>query len=96
PEKVKTFSDERLTFTEEQVKAETSRCLSCGQAKVDQKICIGCGLCTVQCNFDAIHLSKLPDEQCAEGVVYEKIIPKVVKEEVKKTKRLLNTKIHAY
>ena len=95
PEKVKSFSDERLTFTEEQVKAETSRCLSCGAALVDQKICIGCGLCTTRCEFDAIHLSKLPDDQCAEGVVYEKIIPKVVQEEAKKVKRLAIKKIRA-
>ena len=95
PEKVKSFSDERLTFTEEQVKAETSRCLSCGAALVDQKICIGCGLCTTRCEFDAIHLSKLPDDQCAEGVVYEKIIPKVIQEEAKKVKRLAIKKIRA-
>ncbi len=95
PEKVKSFSDERLTFTEEQVKAETSRCLSCGAALVDQKICIGCGLCTTRCEFDAIHLSKLPDEDCAEGVVYEKIIPKVIQEEAKKVKRLAIKKIRA-
>ena len=45
----------------EQVKTETARCLSCGAAKVDQKICIGCGLCTVQCKFDAIHLDKVQE-----------------------------------
>jgi NADPH-dependent glutamate synthase beta subunit-like oxidoreductase len=95
PEKVKSFSDERLTFTEEQVKAETARCLSCGAARVDQKVCIGCGLCTTRCEFDAIHLSKLPDEECAEGVVYEKIIPKVIQEEAKKVKRLAIKKIRA-
>ncbi|MBR1704674.1 MAG: FAD-dependent oxidoreductase, partial [Clostridia bacterium] len=95
PQKIKSFSDERLTFTEEQVKAETARCLSCGAALVDQKICIGCGLCTVQCNFDAIHLSRLPDEECTEGVVYEDLIPKVVKEELKKTKKLAIKRIRA-
>jgi len=50
------FVDNRLIFTEEQVKAETSRCLSCGATIVDENKCIGCGLCTTKCEFDAIHL----------------------------------------
>ena len=54
--KVRTKSDERLTFTEEQLKKETARCLGCGATVVDQNICIGCGLCTTRCKFDAIHL----------------------------------------
>ncbi len=50
------FADPRLTFTEEQVKAETARCLGCGATIVDANKCIGCGLCTTRCEFDAIHL----------------------------------------
>ncbi len=50
------FKDNRLTLTEEQVKIETSRCLSCGASVVDPNKCIGCGLCTTRCEFDAIHL----------------------------------------
>ena len=50
------FVDNRLIFTEEQVKAETSRCLGCGASVVDPNKCIGCGLCTTRCEFDAIHL----------------------------------------
>lgn len=50
------FADAHGTLTEEQVKIETSRCLSCGASKVDSHKCIGCGLCTTQCEFDAIHL----------------------------------------
>ena len=65
------------------------------RAYVDQELCIGCGLCTTRCEFDAIHLSKLPDDQCAEGVVYEKIIPKVIQEEAKKVKRRAIKKIRA-
>ncbi len=57
-----TFSDEREAFTEEQVKTETNRCLSCGAAQVDPVACIGCGVCTTRCQFDAIHLSKVRDE----------------------------------
>ncbi|MGN0440527.1 MAG: 4Fe-4S binding protein, partial [Hominenteromicrobium mulieris] len=52
----KTFHNDRITFTEEQVKAEASRCLGCGATIVDQNKCIGCGLCTTKCEFDAIHL----------------------------------------
>lgn len=50
------FKDAHLTLTEEQVKTETSRCLSCGASYVDPNKCIGCGLCTTRCQFDAIHL----------------------------------------
>ena len=46
--KAKTFADARETFTEEQVRKETARCL-------------GCGLCTTKCKFDAIHLKKVRD-----------------------------------
>ncbi len=50
------FYDPRKVFTEEQVKTECSRCLSCGLNIVDENRCIGCGLCTTRCEFDAIHL----------------------------------------
>ena len=60
-EKVKTFSDARVTFTEEQVKAETARCLGCGASFVDPNKCLGCGVCTTRCKFDAIHLKKVRD-----------------------------------
>lgn len=50
------FKDAHLTFTEEQVKMEANRCLSCGVSYVDPNKCIGCGLCTTRCQFDAIHL----------------------------------------
>ena len=60
-EKAKTFSDARVTFTEEQVRKETARCLGCGATKVDEYMCIGCGICTTRCKFDAIHLKKVRD-----------------------------------
>ena len=56
--KARSFEHDRLTFTEEQVKAEASRCLGCGVSVVDQNKCIGCGLCTTKCMFDAIHLRR--------------------------------------
>nr|MCR4879861.1 4Fe-4S binding protein [Bacilli bacterium] len=55
---IKSFEDFRLPLTEEQVKKEASRCLSCGACHVDVNKCIGCGLCTTRCNFDAIHITR--------------------------------------
>ena len=52
----KTFRDLRGTFTEEQLKKETERCLGCGATVVDTYKCVGCGICTTKCKFDAIHL----------------------------------------
>ncbi|MBP5289998.1 MAG: FAD-dependent oxidoreductase, partial [Paludibacteraceae bacterium] len=50
------FAEYHGTLTEEQVKRETARCLSCGASVVDENRCIGCGICTTKCGFDAIHL----------------------------------------
>ena len=50
------FSEYMVTLTEEQVRKETARCLSCGASVVDENRCIGCGICTTKCGFDAIHL----------------------------------------
>lgn len=83
--KALTFADERKTFTKEQVKIETARCLGCGAARVDQKICIGCGLCTTRCKFDAIHLQKKFN---AWGEPYEKLVPVVAKGVVAKAARM--------
>lgn len=57
----KTFRDLRGTFTEEQMKIETHRCLDCGSAVVDESLCVGCGICTTKCKFDAIRLEKVTD-----------------------------------
>lgn len=54
----KPFEEYHLTLTAEQVKKETARCLSCGASVVDPNKCIGCGLCTTKCAFDAIHLHR--------------------------------------
>lgn len=72
PEQAKhTMRDLRGTFTEEQVKKETERCLGCGATVVDQNICVGCGICTTKCRFDAIHLERRYD---GHEVPYEKLI----------------------
>ncbi|MDD6038702.1 MAG: FAD-dependent oxidoreductase [bacterium] len=54
----KKFADAHKTLTEEQVKIETARCLGCGASIVDPNKCIGCGVCTTKCAFDAIKLHR--------------------------------------
>ena len=56
------FRSDAGVFTEEQVKKETARCLGCGATIVDENQCVGCGICTTKCEFDAIHLQRdLPE-----------------------------------
>lgn len=57
------FKDNRVTFTEEQLMKETERCLKCGVSIIDENKCIGCGLCTTKCKFDAIKIKKVFDGQ---------------------------------
>ena len=57
----KSFKDLRGTLTEEQIKKEASRCLGCGCVVLDEDMCIGCGICTTKCKFDAISLKKVMD-----------------------------------
>ena len=71
-----TFSDLRETFTEEQVKKETARCLGCGVVVADEFMCIGCGACTTKCRFDAISLVKTHDAEGADLKDIKKIIIK--------------------
>ena len=68
------FRDARLPFTEEQVKAETARCLGCGASVVDPNKCIGCGVCTTKCAFNAIKLHRERPE-CSTMIVSEEKIP---------------------
>ena len=60
-ESKKTFKDLRGTLSEEQMKKEASRCLGCGCVVIDEDLCIGCGICTTKCKFDAIRLEKTVD-----------------------------------
>ena len=85
-EKAKTFSDARVTFTEEQVRKECARCLGCGATKVDPYLCIGCGICTTRCKFDAIHLKKVRDWHAG---TYETMPIKAAANLVKKTGGIL-------
>lgn len=80
-----TFKDLRGTFTEEQIKKETERCLSCGATVVDEFLCVGCGACTTKCKFDAISLVRKYD---GEGVAYEDLKPVVIKQILKRKGRI--------
>ncbi|SKA92893.1 NADPH-dependent glutamate synthase beta chain [Caloramator quimbayensis] len=80
-----TFRDLRGTFTEEQVKKETERCLGCGATIVDEFMCVGCGLCTTKCKFDAIKLVRKYDKS---GLEFEKIKPTVMKYALKRKVRI--------
>lgn len=90
PESSKTFKDTRLTFTEEQMKKETERCLGCGAAIVDEYMCVGCGQCTTKCKFDAIHLEKVFE---GEGVSFEKLKPIVLKTMIKREGKIAVRKV---
>lgn len=82
----KSFREIRTTLTEEQVRKETSRCLSCGATIVDQNRCIGCGLCTTKCKFDAIELHRDHPEASKMVVAEDKfkyILPYAAKRAVK-------------
>lgn len=81
-----TFRDLSHSLTEEQIKAETSRCLSCGASVVDPNKCIGCGVCTTKCVFDAIHLHReIPGASVmrASEDKLKYILPNMVKQSIK-------------
>ena len=59
----RTFKDLRGDLTEEQIKKEVKRCLGCGCAVIDEDLCVGCGICTTKCKFDAIRLEKTLDNR---------------------------------
>lgn len=86
--KEKTFGDTRTTFTEEQVRKETARCLSCGATKVDEYLCVGCGLCTTKCEFDAIRLEMRTDMKPVQAGTFETMPIKVAEHVVKKVGRI--------
>lgn len=88
PEAKNSFKDDRVTFTEEQMKKETERCLGCGAAKVDAYMCVGCGQCTTKCKFDAIQLIKtghsVPN-------TYEKLPMKMAANAIKRAGKIVAT-----
>ena len=81
-----TFRDERVAFTAQQVRAETARCLGCGASIVDPNKCIGCGVCTTKCAFDAIHLHRERPECSTMYACEDKmkaILPYMIKRNIK-------------
>lgn len=89
-ESKKTFKDLRTTFNEKQIHEETQRCLSCGATVVDEYMCVGCGVCTTKCKFDAISLVRKYD---GEGVAYENVKPIVVKQMLKRKVKMTTKKV---
>ncbi len=82
------FVDAHKTLTEEQVHTETGRCLSCGAAYVDPNKCIGCGICTTKCHFDAIHLVR-DHPKCSEMKRAEKKVGTLLKYAAKRQVKIL-------
>ena len=81
-----TFRDERVAFTAQQVRAETARCLGCGASIVDPNKCIGCGVCTTKCAFDAVHLHRERPECSTMYACEDKmkaILPYMIKRSIK-------------
>ena len=82
------YKDLHLTLTEEQVKTETARCLSCGASYVDPNLCIGCGLCTTKCQFDAIHLIR-DNPKCSDMRVAEDKVTGLMKYEISRLGKII-------
>ena len=82
--KASSFRDDRLTFTEEQLKEETARCLGCGASFVDPNKCLGCGVCTTRCRFDAIHLRKRTNVESIDYFDRPKVLPEFIAQRQKK------------
>ena len=82
------FRDAHITFTEEQVKAETARCLGCGATVVDPNKCIGCGVCTTKCEFDAITLHRDRPE-CTKMVTAEEKFNLIIPYQIKRAGKII-------
>ena len=67
------WDDPTRAFTEEQIRTECARCLKCGASIVDPNKCIGCGLCTTRCEFDAIHLHRDNPDASRMGKAEDKV-----------------------
>ena len=84
------FKDDRATFTEDQIRKETARCLGCGASVVDPTMCVGCGMCVTKCKFDAVHLKKVAN---VAPVIYEKIAPSSAPYMVKRQAKIAATAV---
>ena len=63
---------------EEQMRKETARCLGCGASFVDPNKCLGCGVCTTRCKFDAIHLRKRTYQESIPYAIRPKVLPEFI------------------
>ncbi|NDI34061.1 FAD-dependent oxidoreductase [Chengkuizengella sediminis] len=86
----KTFKDLRSTFTEDQIKKETERCLGCGATVVDEFLCVGCGSCVTKCKFDAISLVRKYD---AASIELSEMRPTIKKYMVKRKVKIVTNKV---
>ena len=83
------FDDPRGILSEEQIKIETSRCLGCGVAVVDEFLCVGCGACTTRCRLDAINLERVHNGL---GVDFPDLKPIIIKHALKRKVRIFFNK----
>ncbi len=84
------FYDPRITFTEEQVRQETARCLSCGATVVDEALCVGCGMCVTRCKFDAVSLVR---EYDGVGAALPDMKPIVIRHMLKRKVKIVQKKV---
>lgn len=82
------FRESKKTFTEEQVRKETARCLQCGQTIVDENRCLGCGICTTKCDFDAITLFR-DHPECSTMVRSEDKFKHIIPYQMKRAKKIM-------
>lgn len=87
----KTFHDLRGGLTEEQIRKEATRCLKCGRSVVDKDKCIGCGVCTHRCEFDAIHLVRVSDS--TPEVTFANFYKRIAEYNVKRTSHIVANRI---
>ena len=88
PEVKDRFKDNTQILTEEQIRKETARCLGCGATIVDANKCIGCGVCTTKCEFDAIKLHRYHPE-CSNMVVAEDKFKAIIPYQLKRVKNII-------
>jgi NADPH-dependent glutamate synthase beta subunit-like oxidoreductase len=84
------FHDLRVTFTEEQIRKETARCLGCGVTVVTPALCVGCGVCTTKCKFDAISLVREFD---GAGAALPDMKPIVIRQMLKRKVKIAGKKM---
>ena len=84
------FQDLRATFTEEQVRKETARCLGCGVTMVTPALCVGCGVCTTKCKFEAISLVREFD---GAGAALPDMKPIVIRQMLKRQVKIVSKKV---